>query len=719
MRAWKRATTESRQAATALLKVARKCQRGILNAADVADLPPAWWGYLHPSDEEPAGTEGQRLVVCFVANLGNAMADIFAERRGDRRFPALVHFSYIWAFPAQADHGLRRSQAEPTISGSSPTLARIPVPKQDGKERRRRKDAIELFAEYLATYPRTADVAPMAPTLVDIEEVAEWVRTKVAEEQPDWPEFLGAASLDDSGILRAFGVIVAAAVDRFTTAGASPMPVLSYLRAESQKGLLQSSGLCTKSCGLAEPNSDPQTCSCWSRLYDLVEADLPPAERNLKRERLRGGIALQLAAWQLTTGSLTDWSIAISSSSHLFNPTVVQPSDDASLDANLAALGELIQLHNRWYRGERVYPEDAPLLFKVASAIDSMSDRVELRLAASIISALINVAPWPPPNDIQVALAQLSRSAAGAFRELREPFQAMQVIRPLAGGLRWLAELKLAEARQDVQLAFQRAGMWDAGASSFHGSVKHFDDLAELVPRPNEDPDSKVFNNVADFQRKRAEIAEQLLLGRVGGVVQEAELLIRMGRAIEAVSVLEQAKPLFGLIEVELGYLEGPYLEPGRFESIPSFLRFTSRWRVMPNLMRARTAVAESLALVGASYQHTRKKSRRMEQELERVEEDYGHLFTERQRWEMNRITAVGSLVSNGLDDSLIAAGIKLIESGGDDSGDYVVPMLRWARTLPAGSVLPSIADIDEILVLLESRPVPPPRLPDLRALTM
>jgi len=766
--------TEAAEGAAALFF---KLMKELQNAADGAklrdlqghidNLDEGWHHFLRPQGQEPRGPGGSRWFACFAGAFGGVVLDAAdAEIRQvgrtsvvgpvlDDQSMELILDSHVWTAPVSAP----TERLDPWNDNAS--LHRrtgvVPPAKVPGGRHGRQRTGRSAVATYLRRYRRPsggASASGAPPVVPYIATFAETVRQIARPEMRRNLRAVGLRADDDLQLSAVFQAVLAAAADRFTSAGGTPLPIHALMRREIRQGGMEGLGLCAR----GEPphctgRSDPPNCSCWEGYLGRVAGLGQMHPQTQKREAGKGLVALQIATWQFMNplrirADLEDLIGARIGRSEYRSDDELPPrfvpafrrqvvmtavSDrpiraltDRGMNLDdilrMTALGDMITLQTELLRNrERGGPlglksEHSTILLKAASALDSTSDPVTLRIAATICSVLINDHRRITGDPIlDAALGQLVRSVIGAFRELREPSLAVRVFQGHNDHFDWAGEMKLFEARQDLQLAYQRVGLWEAAASVFRDATNSLSEWFEFAP---------IDGDV--FRRKSAEVLEQLHLGRLGGQALEAEALIRLGQWDRARMALESADANRSAIATHLQLLEGGLeVESGTLDSIPmevdpvglpSFLRYTRRWAIMPALMECRIEVASGLCGLGDGTAADHATS--VVRQLDSIWTRYGSWMAERQYWEFKRIRAVASLFVSDFD--LLEDVRDVVDAGGDDNGDYLLPTLQWAASLPRSTLATPKVVLDEAVARIRKSPsVDVPRLPDdLSALT-
>ena len=273
----------------------------------------------------------------------------------------------------------------------------------------------------------------------------------------------------------------------------------------------------------------------------------------------------------------------------------------------------------------------------------------------------------------------------------------------------------MIEGRQDLQLGFQRQHQWRAAEASFNNTLTllEYDFTGEqggLVQR----------DEVA--LQKRREITEQLLLGRVGGLLQEGESMMQQGQLANAERLIQEADKKRAALELELQLLHDERDVRHPDFGVPAYLRYGEQWHLMPVLMKYRLAVARTLIETADENQLRQHRSRSRAEARRVAHDEVERLISERRflarhDWEFHRIHTVAALVDEDIDFNGELEAV--MNAGGDDGiGDYVLPMLGWGQRTPAIRTRFGAYELTEAMRRLQTLPDRwVPRLPDLHAL--
>jgi hypothetical protein len=676
-------------AAAALLRLSKKVQNGTATVADAEAVPAGWRGYLVPQPGEASGPKGERCFTDLLADLRRAVTEAIAPTAPLAAVvsspaswgSALVVASHVWSAPV---HGSGESDSPAGRTDDDVARARLgarlPERPFDGRVRVPHL----VLDDFDMAMPRT---------LREVEEVLAGLRPART-----WDELLGMRwGSSVATVPELFQVALAVAVDRFTIVGGTAAPVAAFMKLASATDAVHEAGLCEEI-----PGPVPCFCRRWLSRQD-------PTPRQLRREARRGLAALRIAAWQLAVDVVEAPPVPLERARGS-PPSGEPPGVRTDRMSDIGALCQFLEAG--------VIPDEdqAPVLLGAAAELDAMQNRPTLRVASRLVSSFLSAVDRSWGSDRRArspvtehAVAQLVRSAAGAFRELREPVSAVAVLSPWEQTFEGKPPaMKIHEGRQDVQLAFQRAGLWTPAARAFAVSLAKMDLFFE-------DYRSRDMDERAMLRQKGEEVREQHLLGRVGGLVQEAEELICAGQLDAASVVLAHAVADLDLLHAQLQVLELDHFMANDRPGPAGFLRFDQPWAVMPSLMRYRVSCAGVLASQG-DYQRA-KAARGEAAEQRRKALSLQRLFTLRHHWELQRIDVVAALWNDDLD---FEHAVELVvAAGGDDGvGDYVLPVLRWAVTVPSivdRVTLPVLEAAIEVLRATDASQTP--RLPDLRAL--
>jgi hypothetical protein len=707
---------EARTAAKAMFALSKVAQNGGFSGLEiplryVEAVPETYRGWLtKPSrsrGEDPA-PQGGRFFVHFLDEfrseiVGPAIDRAAAEVFGgpiDAGVRSLIDRSYIWHAPSSG----RSRVADLTSEGK-----RVDEMAQ--------RQVIDLLLS--KPRPDAGEARPLC--LYDFDGIVASVRGFVRRgRNVDWARLVGLGDWDGDEALKVRAVLdlaVAKAIDRFPTDAGSPVAVLVAKLAREHE--LVRVGYCAASSACEQPGGSSvlSGCAC-SRLMEMTGP--PPTGRNSSRDVRKGLVALQIAAQQLVKGYGHDLEPVSSLRVAQSEPPDLPVSGDS--DAGLAAIGRLIQLQDARIQHGRFEERDADLLSDAAAALDRIDSREILEAVAAIAAtAVVAAGARVNPGDeaLDEALMYLARTVAGAFRELRRPAQVLNVLSPLnfylpIGSPIGLAHLRHLEAHQDLQLALQRTQNWALAASTYRRAQETLDEYQRSLAE-QKNPNSQA------LVRKALEVREQLMLGRVGGLVLQGEAELRAGSLADAAAALNTADGLATRLESELEQLDRLEADE-RSSELGAFLRYGSRWQVMPALMRYRTAVARMMieTVRADSTRQARTMSRRAAREarhrVANLQRHPSKLLTARHEWEFNRIELVAALLDEDIDFVEL---VQLVgEAGGDDGGvgDYVVPMMRWAlreesmvRRWAGGAELSAA-----IAAMAVSEQPSVPRLPDL-----
>lgn len=717
-------TSPAMAAATALLKLSKITQNDPGKPQTAASaIPETWRGWLLAAGSE-RGPHGERLFVEFLDELGQTVVDTIEQHlrsASSRNTPTaleppeygggrvvlpaaslpgwaevLVADSHVWHAPV---YGSRRALANDQLG----TL---------------RQAARTHLAEYLLQHEKPYSGKVHPPHVVGLETIAAWL--SAPHQRRDWEDLLYTPQHTSGELSEPLQLALAAAMDRYPSpARTPPKPILHFVaEAVTQRALVRH-GLCPHH-DCDQDSSPTPRCRCWNSFCGAygISTRLPTStNENSTRERAKGRVALQIALWQLAQGR-----IAVSPIPAIRLAAATQPSPlpVPTPTTGIADLGALIALHDRRHPTRTLLEADRPILSAAAAALDNIQDRGTLAVAANIAASLIAAAAdqtallnanQPLAHDV----AYLARAAAGAFRELRRPYAVLSTLT----ALRYTfddptVELKMIEARQDLQLGLQRRHLWTLAERSFQRALGHLDFYF------TESDYIDMHTDLIALQ-KRHEVTEQLLLGRIGGLVQRAEYLLHVGSYTEAARILAQTDLLTARLKTELDALYGLKAR-GAASPVTAYLRFNEHWQIMPSLMNYRIAVARMLIAVGAGEARsdvakTRQASRHHYDGLMLLKD----AFLSRHWWELHRIRTVAALGDDDIDFNQEFGSV--LDAGGDDgTGDYVLPMLRWAQHQQAvrsrfGNDQNGTNELDSAVHQLQLLDDPwAPRLPDLRA---
>ena len=608
----------AKQAAGLFFKLMKELQSGEYEAKSetmqhhVDNLDSRWHHFLQPQEKEPQGPGGARWFICFAAEFGGVVLDALdakidhkadassVEPVLDEKSFELILDSHVWTAFVSAP----TERLDPwNERGSLHREIGVVPPKEISTKRRGRRPAGHIaVATCLEGYRSLPDQHDLSSTPLLVPYVATFEETVGQISSPEMRANLRALGLagdgDDLRPSVIFQAVLAAAIDRFTAAGGTPLPIHALMRQQIRQGGMRGLGLCARGdpppCG---GHSSSPGCPCWEGFLGRLGAhgDLHPQQR--KREAHKGLVALQMAAWQFmnplrTRSDLADligmgvrrreypgegWissrfepafrrQVIVTAIADRPIRALIDRGESADDTLRMVALGDMITLQNELLESREqggpvgLRSEHSTILLRAAAALDSTSDRVTLRIAATICSVLINDhRKLTSDPTLDAALGQLVRSVIGAFRELCEPSLAVRVFQGNNDYFDWAGEMKLFEARQDLQLAYQRVGLWDAAASVFREATSSMSEWSEIAA---------IDGDV--FQRKSAEVLEQLHLGRLGGWVLEAESLIRSEQWDQALKGLEAASVQHSAIETQLQLLEsGLEVDSSALEAIP------------------------------------------------------------------------------------------------------------------------------------------------------
>jgi len=433
------------------------------------------------------------------------------------------------------------------------------------------------------------------------------------------------------------------------------------------------------------------SCACAARVMHIAAGSRRSGNASCSRTRNLvdvGQAAIEIAARALVTRHPREWPTRDHLTWVLGRYPITARAPDVEIPRGLAALGALL--------GDTV--PDAKEIQLAAAFIDDTSDPGMLREVAELgRAAFARHADQHAAEER--AFAELARTLAGAFRELRSPASATFQRQLAASDV--ARHPKALEALQDLQLAEQRLLHWALAAAGYELAL---DLLAERFP--------------ATGTQKRFEIEEQLHLGRLGGLILEAEQLLftkRSSRAVRAriAALLDSAIALGGDGGQLQGALEQIVVHRTADNVSPKerdVLRYSDRWQVMPQIMLSRAYVTRAaLGIV--------TRDRRREDDLERARGIHEVLagrsdLTARQRWEIERVALVATAVAGEAAD--VPARVDSVRAaGGDDGGDYVELALRWlsGRESVMGTRLASLLREAAPALLVVDAAVP--RLPD------
>lgn len=674
-------------------------------------LAKEYRGYLQPQDEEPVAQDGSRAMVCLLSDLAGVLKEVsdgdsftadpeYVNRRLGQR--ALALFLGVDRHPCSAEQAMWLAD-ESALSQ--------PHARNSGGERRAGGILNRAFVDWFPLgmlRPREAVGEPHRHVgLVGFEHATGWL-----EHPPNSVEakrLIEAWRVNLSSEAARLVLLLStlqAASARFGLPGVSnPMGV--WYEAHRHAAALRPREKCA-SC----PSSpqDAELCLCAMRSRRLAVGG-PNLSKRSHRSGDAGQAAFEIAAWTLTRIHARDWGSQAELAWVLGRYPSKRPRSAPASPVHLKALAPLLV-------GGPVSPDD---LYGTATLLDETADPLMLEQFASIAmatfaqqrytaiaadaAAAARARPSEPDQEVR-ALASLGRSLAGAFRELRSGVLGDLELR-LIGGTTG-EELKAFEAMQEIPMAEQRAKRWGTAEIAYALAINRLGLL-----------DS--------HQQKRWEITEQLHLGRLGGLVLEAEWLMfeKGGSELErtqARKLLARALDISGeegqinLALDEIKAIKREYetrgspvgaAAPG--EGQPGVLRYTSRWSIMPTIMRARAHVALAATFIGEPRQRDAPLDAAHRLLLVLRERDE---VTERQRWEMLRVELVAAVVN--AETEVIAKLVdEVMRAGGDDSGDYAALAAAWRAKLPG--IAPATArELEAAARRLRAAPILTPRLPDL-----
>lgn len=656
---------EGRKAAAYLTKACRVAQaKG--DTESLGELPSDFAGWLEARHGETLGPDGGRLLVDLLEELSflarrhlhdQPVRDAYLMYLGDRCVP-----------PKLTEMSHRLGVATRTV-------------------RNRLDRAYDLLAVHLDDRPGQNGLHRSLPELAAFESAAGWLNdrrswiTEVQRLAVAWDRELGAGSAKRILFLTA----LSRAEGRFLVLERTS-PIWRLLDENRGSTLFIPNEPCGDACSAA-PFGRPADshCDCWVRAEML--ASRPEDLRPLKaRELPDAEAAFQVALHQVLTTKA--WAILESDEIEWFVATrETRRGTDAltEMQQRASAPGELRELTILFESPESLLRpgtdvDIVPKLHRVAKLIDDEADHDLLRTYTELSSAWVTRAMrvlevQDPPPGLLHSVASLERSTVGGLRELRSPGAMDLALQSFIGFrtrnssqfLYW----KSIEAFQDVVLANQRQSLWMA-AEEWYRSVIH---LLEQYP---------------DTQ-KRFEIEEQLHLGRMGGLTLQAERVIRtpkrLRRGTSPELLADRAMRIHGslmsayahadrLFQTSPGEADSGNSEArsvGEPEELPGVLRFTPNWEYMPKIMLARAYVARALE---GSDKDARSNVARAREILNLIETAPIH----RHRWEALKVRVVAAVAWDGDDgDDFGVLVEQLVRLGGDDDGDYVIPMLRWA----------------------------------------
>ncbi len=655
----------------------------------LALMRPDYAGYLEPQPGEQRGPGGARLLVHLMADLGRAVDR--AERLG---FGTPAQRQAVELFLGR---GIDPLGADDAMRLAGPPDGRDDFGEAATKRRRRHLDAAfgEVFHPHTLP-PRRASNARVRDHVAEagFDALMRWLRRPpTTAVTARWIAAWDRNLPPHGGRTIALLSLLQLAAGRFPDADpASPSPVAHWYEAHKAAPGLRPRSRC--SVCPATPD-DERHCLCRRRAAAVVR--LKTGDNVHSRDAVaRGQAAVEVATWSLLHTHPRDWrsqaQIAWVVSREDGRPA--RGERDLGPDT-LGAFGALL--------GAR---EPAPAeLYRAAEQLDAMAGSDVLAVTAQLALEIV-ARPAAAGSELRPAVAALARSAAGALRELRSPqlVELMWRLDDARSGMRY--QPKALEAWQDVQLAQQRRGDWHAAALAYELALAQIRQL---------EPD----------RQKRWEIEEQLHLGRVGGLLLEAEaLLYAPGRRFRASAdyarrLLKRAawladrdrgalwNALRTIPEVAARGAAHPDEQP------PGVLRFTARWDVMPRIMLARVHVALAASHVPGARAAARRALSAARALIEQTRTS--PLITPRQRWELARVELVAAIVEG--DGDAIAGLAAVVMRSGDDGGDYVAPAARWrAGTRVSG---PLRAQLEELGRRLPEVGAAAPRLPDLNALAL
>jgi hypothetical protein len=717
-----------RVGAFVLVEACRRAMQGADGARRELDdeafghLPASYRGYLQPRRGEPLAEDGSRTLVCLLSDLVGALREVAdqdtftrtarsthdedqrqpkaqhkkraredaaAQRLAERR--ALFLFLGVNGYPCSAEAAIRLAH-----EAAGNQRSRNSGPARHGATLD--QAFVTWFDEYNIR-PRRARPGPIPRHvgLAGFEQTLGWLerpRSRFYEADrllKAWGRYLPR---DARRMVLLLSTLQAAGA-RLQRAKGNPLGV--WFAQHRHEPALRPRAACALCPSAPE---DEQHCPCALRCRTLAGEGGSGKSRRSPDKVRAGQAAVEIAAWTLTHTHARDWHSKV----ELTWVLTRYPSLSAKhpplerMPRALAALGTALH-------AETVAEEKD--LNDVATLLDETSRHDLLEPYAQIGLAVL--ARGVPPEEPQLeSLALLGRSLAGAFRELRSE-RLGDVQRELIAGPAG-TDLKALEALQEVPMAEQRLRRWPFAVIAY-----------ELALR-------RVRNNLEPWQAKRWEIEEQLHLGRLGGLVLEAEWLLFQKRQSDATRaharlLLTQALELSGdagplqIALHKLPDLHGKYATdsgaygaaPAR-EQVAGVLRYNPRWTIMPKIMRARAQIA-----LAATYPPNQRADR--EQALARGRElldELGvrHDLTDRHLWETLRIALVAAAIEG--DVPLVSALVEqVVRAGGDDQGDYAAPAAAWR----AGTRDVATAAARELRLAserLRAAPILTPRLPDL-----
>jgi hypothetical protein len=675
-----------------------------------AHLAEEYRGYLQPEDEEPVAQDGSRAMVCLLDDLARVLKEVsdgdsftadpehVNRRRGQR---ALALFLGVDRHPCSAEQAMWLADE---------SALEQPHARNSGEERR---GGIldQAFVDWFPRErlePRELDGDPCLHVgLVGFEQAMSWLEhpPKSVEAKRLIEAWCVNLSSEAARLVLLLSSLQAASA-RFGLLGSSN-PMGAWYDAHRHEAALRPREKCANC-----PSSpqDTERCPCAMRSRRLAVGSLNLSKRSLGPGDA-GEAAFEIAAWTLTRIHARDWGSQAELAWVLGRYPSKRPRSAPASPVYLKALAPLLV-------DGPVSPDN---LYGTAILLDETADPLMLEQFASIAMATFARQRYTvvaadgaaaararpkEPDEVVRALASLGRSLAGAFRELRSGVLGDLELRLIGSATG--EELKAFEAMQEMPMAEQRAKRWGTAEIAYTLAINRL--------------------GVLDVhQQKRWEITEQLHLGRLGGLVLEAEWLMfeKGGLELEctrARRLLARALAISGeegqihLALEEIKAIKQEYetrgspdgaAAPG--ERQPGALRYTPRWSIMPAIMRARAHVALAATFIGEPRQ--RDAALDTAHRLLRVLRDRDEV-TDRQRWEMLRVELVAVIV-NAETDTISKLVDDVVRAGGDDSGDYAALAAAWRAKLP--DISPAMArELEAAARRLRAAPILTPRLPDL-----